>query len=185
MSVKYRTGNDAVAHYITFATVDWVDVFTRKLYRDIVIDSLRYCIKNKGVRLHAWVIMSNHLHLIQSASEGFTIMESLRDMKKYTSRKIIEAITQNNQESRKEWMLYRFARAGEYNSNNKNYQFWQQDNHPIELFTPGMLRQKMNYLHENPVRAGIVRNPEDYLYSSATDYYNKKKGLLEIEYLHT
>ncbi|MEJ7609910.1 MAG: transposase [Ferruginibacter sp.] len=185
MSVKYKTGDDAIAHFITFATVDWVDVFTRNVYRDIIVDSLRYCILNKGMRLHAWIIMSNHVHFIQSAASGFTIMESLRDMKKFTSRQIIKSISENSMESRKEWMLYRFARAGKYNSNNKDFQFWQQDNHPIELFTPGMLKQKMDYLHENPVRAGLVRSPEEYVYSSGTDYYSNRKGLVNIEHLST
>ena len=185
MSVKYKTGDDAIAHFITFATVDWVDVFTRNLYRDIVVESLRYCIQQKGMRLHAWIIMSNHVHLIQSAASGFTIMESLRDMKKFTSKQIIKAISDNEKESRKEWMLYRFTQAGKYNSNNKTFQFWQQDNHPIELFTPAMLKKKLNYLHENPVRAGLVKNPEDYVYGSGGDYFSNRKGLIDIEFLYT
>lgn len=128
--------------------------------------------------------MLNHIHLIISAKEDSMISNILRDLKKNTSKQLVQAITDNQQESRRGWLLYMFARAGARNSNNKIFQFWQQDNHPIELFTPEMLKQKLNYLHNNPVRAGIVSQPEHYLYSSAVDYYTTGKGLIEIEHLY-
>ena len=74
-----------------------------------------------------------------------------------------------------------FKRAGSKNSNNKLYQFWQQDNHPIELINLKMMEQKLDYIHENPVRAGIVKEAQHYKYSSAFDYYEDKSGLLEIQ----
>jgi len=70
-------------------------------------------------------------------------------------------------------------RAGKNNSQNSEFQLWQQDNHPIELFDQKILRQKLDYIHNNPVEAGIVEHPEEYLYSSARDYYGLP-GLLEI-----
>ncbi len=79
-------------------------------------------------------------------------------------------IGNNRQESRKDWMLKIFSAAGKQNSNNKNYQFWQQDNHPIELYDNYMMDQKLEYIHNNPVEAGIVLSPEDYLYSSDKNY---------------
>ncbi|MFM7983128.1 MAG: transposase [Candidatus Fonsibacter sp.] len=89
-------------------------------------------------------------------------------------------LPKNIQESRKEWMLSMFKNAGEYNTNNKNFQFWKQDNKPIELWSNEVLDQKLDYLHNNPVVEGIVEKPEDYLYSSARDYAGIK-GLLQIE----
>ncbi len=74
-----------------------------------------------------------------------------------------------------------FKRAGEKNSNNKYFQFWQQDNHPIELYGYETLRQKLNYLHENPVRAGIVYETWHYKYSSAIDYCTNEKGKIDLE----
>ena len=136
------------------------------------------------MRLSAWIIMSNHLHLILSANSGFTISNILRDFKKFTSKQIIKAIQENSRESRKAWMIYMFERAGKRNSNNKDFQFWRQDNHPIELSTPVILKERLDYLHENPVRAGIVFEPQEYVYSSAVDYYTKRKGLIEIEHLY-
>jgi putative transposase len=179
----YKIRNQAAIHFITFAVVQWVDVFTRQLYRDIVVDSIKYCQTEKGLLLHSWCIMSNHLHLIASA-EKHDLSAVLRDFKTFTSKKIISAITDNPKESRKEWMLPVFVRQGEANSRNKQYQFWQQDNHPQELYSPAFMVQKMDYIHNNPVKAGIVERPEHYLYSSARDYYyGRKCGLLDIVFL--
>ena len=183
MSVRYKTGDDHVSHFITFGVVEWIDALTRNEYRDIITASLEYCSKEKGMLLNAWVIMSNHIHLIMRADAGFTISGILRDFKKFTSKQLYKAIQENTRESRKEWMIYLFKRAGKRNSNNKYFQIWQQDNHFIELSTAEMLRQRLDYIHENPVRAGIVYEPEDYVYSSAIDYYTIKKGKIAIEHL--
>ena len=183
MSTKYKFGDNEMAHFITFSVVNWIDALTRNVYKDIIVESLQYCIKEKGLKLHAWIIMSNHVHLIASTGKDFLISNILRDFKKYTSKQIFKAIKENLVESRKEWMIWIFERTGKRNSNNKDFQFWQQDNHPIELTSVTMLRQRLDYLHENPVRAGIVFEPQQYVYSSGTDYYTTIKGKIEIEHL--
>lgn len=169
-------------HFITFAVVDWVDVFTRMEYRDIVVESLRYCQQKKGLNLHGWTLMSNHIHLIISARDGYSPSEILRDFKKFTSYHILRAIEQNSRESRRDWMLQLFKKAGQLNSRNATFQFWQQDNQPKELNSNEMLDQKLNYIHNNAVEAGLVVNAEDWLYSSAVDYAGGK-GLLKIVFL--
>ena len=146
------------------------------------LDSLRFCQGNKGLEIYAWCIMSNHVHLIIGTSQ-MPMQYILRDLKKYTSVKIIEAIKENQQESRKEWLLWMFERAGKKNPNNTNYQFWQQDNHPIELSNNEMMIQKLNYIHQNPVEEGIVLISEAYLYSSAKNYAGMKEYLIEILYI--
>jgi REP element-mobilizing transposase RayT len=180
MSRAYKIKNKEGIYFVSFATVGWIDVFTRRIYKDILIDSLKYCQEEKGLILFAWCIMSNHVHLIAKAKEGFELSGILRDLKKFTSKKIIEAINENVQESRKEWMLSMFKNAGAYNVNNKNYQFWKQDNKPIELWSNEVLDQKLDYVHNNPIEEGIVEKPEDYIYSSARDYAGVR-GLLQIE----
>ena len=115
----------------------WVDVFSRKEYADILEESLKYCQKEKGLKIHVWCIMSNHVHLI--ATEPNKLPDVLRDLKKFTSTSIIKAILDNPKESRKNWMLWIFKKAGEKNNRNKDYQFWQQDNHPIECDTNEIL----------------------------------------------
>ncbi len=176
----YKIRNKEGIHFITFAVVNWVDVFTRKEYRDTVLDSIRYCQEAKGLVLYCWCLMSNHIHLVISAKENNT-SDILRDFKKFTSKQIIQAIKEHPQESRREWMLHIFETAAEHNSRNKTYQFWQQDNQPKEIFSKTFAMQKLAYIHNNPVMAGIVDKAEDYVYSSARDYYGTGKGLLDIE----
>ena len=126
----YKIRNQASIHFITFAVVvpiaiGRIDVFTRKAYRDIVLESIKHCQDNKGLLLHCWCIMSNHLHLIISAKNK-DLSDILRDFKEYTSKQIIVAIEHNQHESRKDWMLRIFKEQGENNSRNKNFQFWRQ-----------------------------------------------------------
>ncbi|RYG03120.1 MAG: transposase [Chitinophagaceae bacterium] len=180
MATRYKFGDSSMPHFITFAVVNWIDVFSRECYKEIIAESLKFCIAEKGLNLHAWIIMSNHVHLVASAKEDAELFNIIRDLKKYTSKIIIASIESNTQESRKDWMLWMFKRAGAKNSNNKVYQFWQQDNHPIELSTNEMVTQRLNYLHENPVRAGLVTEAQYYKYSSAVDYYEERKGLVPI-----
>lgn len=182
MSGKYKVGEDAIPHFVTFSVVGWVDVFSREVYKEILVSSLQYCQENKGMCLHAWVIMTNHVHLIIS-SKGNSLAAIVRDLKKYTSKQIIAAIGRNTKESRREWMLNLFGYAGACNGNNKIYQFWKQDYHPVELNTVEKTEQRFRYLHENPVRSGLVWEPWHYKYSSAVDYYTKGKGLLSVSFL--
>jgi hypothetical protein len=93
---------------------------------------------------------------------------------------IIEAIKNNSHESRKELLLWLFERAGKHNSNNTRYQFWQQHSHPIELNSNEKLEQRLNYIHNNPVEAGIVLSPEDYIYSSAINYAGLPEKLIDV-----
>jgi putative transposase len=184
MSSKYKVGEDAMAHFVTFSVVGWIDVFSRESYKEIFVNSLKYCQEHKGLTLHAWVIMTNHVHLIMSSNTN-KIEDIVRDLKKYTSKKIVAAIQENPTESRKEWMLNLFSFAGKSNSNNKDFQFWKQDYHPIELNSAAKLKERLDYLHENPVRSGLVWEPWHYKYSSAIDYYTNEDGLLQIEHLQS
>ncbi|MEI7676676.1 MAG: transposase [Bacteroidales bacterium] len=180
MSRKYKFRNPEALYFVTFATVNWIDVFTRRIYKDILVDSLNYCIANKGLVVYAWVVMSNHVHLVIER-RGDNLEDVLRDMKKHTAKTIINVIKENPQESRKEWMLWMFERAGSRNSSNKTYQFWQHHNQPIELMRKAFdIDNTIDYIHFNPVKAGFVERPEDYPYSSALDF-SGTKGLVNIE----
>lgn len=171
MSIKYKFNDPDAYYFITFATVGWIDIFTRIIYRDIILDCFRHCIKNKGLAIHGYVIMSNHIHMIISRRGNQTLPDIIRDLKKFSSVQIIKEIIQNPEESRKQWLLYLFAKAGKANSNNKFYQLWQQDNHPVELDPhTNMFEQKLDYIHQNPVEAGWVNEASSYIYSSANNY---------------
>ena len=183
MKGGYQIRRQDEVHFLSFAVVEWMDVFIRKQYRDIVIESLRFCQEKKGLRLHAWCIMSSHLHLIVSATNN-DLSDIIRDFKKFTSTQILKAIESNEHESRKDWMLPIFKAAGTQNLRNKDYQFWRQDNQPKECFSGKFTVQKLDYVHNNPVEAGIVEKAEEYLYSSAKNYkYGNEKGLLSVVFL--
>ena len=179
----YSIRDQNAIHFITFAVVQWIDVFSRKEYSDVVVDSLKFCQEKKGLKIHAWCIMSNHIHLIVSTAAPNRLSDVLRDFKKFTSTNIIKAISENPKESRKNWMLWIFKKAGEKNNRNKDYQFWQQDNHPVQCDTNEILETRLKYLHENPVRAGLVRYEQDYMYSSGIDYYTEETGLIAVEFI--
>ena len=180
----YKIRDQYAIHFITFSVIEWIDVFTRKDYANIIVESLNYCKTHKGLRIHAWCIMSNHVHLMLSATlPESTLSDIIRDFKKFTSYKIVKAIEENPVESRKNWMLWIFRSAGKRNIRNEKYQFWQQDNHPIECDKDSITKIKMNYIHENPLRAGIVRAEWEYMYSSAIDYYCNKPGLIKIDFI--
>jgi REP element-mobilizing transposase RayT len=125
MSVRYKFGDSHATYFVTFAVVNWVDVFTRNDYREVVVKSINHCISYKGLVVHAWVIMSNHVHLLISLQgDNSSFSDVMRDMKKYTAMQLIKSIRENPQESRKDWMIRLFQVAGKYNSNNTNFQFW-------------------------------------------------------------
>ena len=133
--------------------------------------------------------MTNHVHMIISRNSKSLLEDIMRDVKKFTAVKILEAI-KTEPESRSEClpagqagMLGVFKEKGEANSNNAVYQFWQQDNHPIECDTSDILKQKMEYVHENPVRAGFAEKAGDWIFSSAGDYHANRKGLIELSYV--
>jgi putative transposase len=179
MSRHYRIRDQDKLYFLSFSTVNWVDVFIRPEYKDIVVESLNYCTQHKGLEVYAWCIMSSHVHAILGTNGQNRLEEIMRDLKKHTAKTILKAIKDNPQESRKEWLLPMFEKAGRANPNNQQYQFWQQHNQPIELNSNFLLEQKLNYLHLNPVEAGFAREPQDYPYSSAIDYAGGK-GMVNV-----
>ena len=169
-----------VLYFTTSTVIDWVDIFTRPCYRHVIVDSLSYCQSHKGLIIYAWVLMSNHLHMIVDTNDDTTVGDVLRDFKKFTNKKILKALEQDEHESRRGWLLDRFWFAGANDKRIKNYRFWQEGNYIEEIYTMEFLMQKLNYIHQNPVKAEIVAKPEDYLYSSALNYVGEK-GLLDVE----
>jgi len=184
MEGGYKITDQFAMYYLTFTLVGWVDLFTRRQCSQILIDSFKYCKENKGLILYAYVIMGSHVHLLAAAMEGSSGLSAIvRDFKSHTSRKIIEWITDNNKESRRDWLDMVFKYHGKYNSNNEKYQVWKQDNRPMQCVTPWFTLQKLNYIHNNPVKAGIVDHAEDYRFSSARNYAGRKDVVLDVQLL--
>ena len=177
MSRNYKFHNPDGVYFVSFAVVEWIDVFIRNEYKDIVIDSLHYCQKEKGMEVFAWCIMTNHVHLIFRSIKEQKPELLLGDFKRFTGKKIVKAILATPKESKTEWLLEQFLKAGSKSSNVNKYQFWRHDNHPVELWSNKVIDEKIDYIHNNPLEEGLVFRAEDYLYSSAADYAGEK-GLL-------
>ena len=178
MSRNYKFADPEGLYFVSFATIHWIDVFVRRIYFDCLVENLNHCVDEKGMEIFAWCIMPSHVHLVFRS-----LKEKPEDLiggfKSVTSRKLIKLIEENPQESRREWLLNAFRKAGAANSNNSKNQFWQQHNQPIELWSLPVIQQKIDYTHENPVVAGFVENDYEYLYSSARDYCGIK-GLVKV-----
>jgi len=174
-SVKHTIKTEN-AYFLTLTVNKWIDVFSRKNHRDAIIESLKYCQENKGLVVFAYVIMTNHIHMIANTDEPFLLKDTIRDFKKYTSKKIINQIIEDP-ESRREWMLALFASGA--TKKHVDYKFWDEGNHAIELYSEKFVWDKINYIHNNPVRAGFVKEPQDWIYSSATNY-QEIESILDI-----
>ena len=179
MSRNYKFQNPTGAYFISFATVIWIDVLRRQVYFEILAESKNYCRKFKAMELYAYCFMPSHVHLIfRSADEK--PMELLRAFKTYTAKGIFLEIENNSKESRKEWMLWMFKKAEEKKANISKYQFWQHHNNPIELWSPNVIKQKLDDIHNNPVLSGFVREPTHWKYSSARNFAGDNT-VLEID----
>jgi REP element-mobilizing transposase RayT len=181
MDIKNRITGEVF--FVKDTVVDWVDIFTRPIYRHIIIESLQYCQKEKGLIIYAWVIMTNHMYMIVGSKGENKVSDILRDFKKFTSKEIIRTLLVESTESRRDWMLNRFEYAGKNDKKIKNYRFWQEGNDAQEIFLNDYFNQKLNYIHNNPVKAEFVNRAEDYKYSSAIDWVPMaigRKGLLEV-----
>ena len=178
MSSKYKFLDNSQPYFVTFSVVEWIDLFIRNEYKEILLKSFRHCVIQKGMELYGWCIMTSHVHLIIGTKKE-PLSNIMRDMKKHTSQALRKAIQVHPGESRKAWILDIMKKEGRENSNNQGFQLWRQDNHPVELNHIKIIYQKLDYLHNNPVEACFVQKQEDWLYSSARNYHGLP-GLIEV-----
>ena len=169
MSTKYKATTTDEAYFITITVVGWIDVFTRLNQKYIITNALKYCQEKKGLEIYAYCLMSSHLHLLCKGTEGFILSDIMRDFKKFTSKEIVKTI-QEEPESRREWMLDYFQKSCEHLKKNQKYKVWQGGYHAEIVQSNWFIKQKVNYIHNNPVKDKIVTLPEDYYFSSARNY---------------
>ena len=168
MSEKYKTTEDGL-YFVSFSVVGFLDVFTRRIYQEILVESFIFCQIKKDLKLYCYCIMTNHVHLI-AASENGSLSNILRDFKSFTATQTMDAISKNIQESRKDWMQAQFKFYGSNSPQEQINQFWKHDNHPFYLYSKEMIDQKVNYIHNNPVEAGFVNEAYEWRLSSANVY---------------
>ncbi len=166
---EFRITTPDELYFVTLTTVGWVDVFTWIDYKNILVENLAYCQLNENLEIYSYVIMSNHIHIICRRLDK-DLNELLGRFKSYSAKQIIKAIENNPQESRKEWLLYLFNYFAKANKQYSKNHFWQYTTHPVLLYSNDVIKQKIDYIHNNPVRAGLVNEPENYIYSSANIY---------------
>ncbi len=167
MSERCKVRDLEETYFMTLTIVDWVDLFTRLRYVNILQDSLNYCISNKGLVIYAYVIMPSHVHIIATATEPLN--EVIRDLKKHTSKEFARAIAEPG-ESRSEWLLKKFAFAASRKKRATNFKIWKDGFHPKVMNRIEKLEAAFNYIHYNPVDAGYVNQEHEWLWSSARDY---------------
>ena len=175
MRSRYTIKEPGGTYFITCTVVKWIPLFTRKPYLDILIDSLQFCRQHKGLKIYAYVILDNHLHLVVA---GDQLTDIIRDFKSYTAKRLIAKLEQEQ----KTWLLNQFQYYKQPAKTKSDYQVWQEGFHPQEIVSEEMLHQKIDYLHYNPVRIGVGARPEDCVYSSAGAYAGGK-GIVELDAL--
>lgn len=162
---ELRKANTDHPYFVTFTISGWIDLFTRERYCEIIIDSLTYCIKNKGLLVHEYVIMPSHVHMIIQHLDC-KLPDVIRDFKSFTAKEMLKCINESS-ESRSEWLFYLFQHHAKKSRQNKDFMVWQKTNHPIELNYNEIYDQKAEYIRMNPVSSGYVTNENAWTYSSA------------------
>jgi len=172
---RYRA-NECLPYFCAVTILDWLPVLIDARYIDPVLDSLRFCREKKSLRLFAFVVMPNHLHLICSAGEELHAV--MRDFKRFTSRQIHDRLKADGRGSILEWL--RHATQGARRDRDE-WSLWQDGFHPQAIWGSEVFDQKLRYLHDNPVRKGLVRTPEEWWFSSASVYAGCRDYAMEVE----
>ena len=169
MTNSYRVFTDKnYAYFVTWAVVNWLPLFAEPAYRQIILDSLNYLRANKHTQLNAFVVMSSHVHVILWPEDGINLSDVIRDFKRFTSKEISREAEQQGSE----YFIKIFSDARLVNraQSISQYQVWQEGSHPEAIFTEKFAKQKVDYIHLNSIRAGMVKTAEEWPYSSARAY---------------
>ena len=178
MSRKYKVFDISKPYFVTSSIVSWIKIFNVYNITDILIESIKYCQLSKGLEIYAYVIMPDHFHMVCRSISYKTLSEIFRDLKKYTSRSIIKYLKENTNNTYSAW-LDKFRIDKNTHDLNEHYRLWQDGYNPKELSSNKFIDQKIDYIHNNPVKAGLVSKPDDYIYSSARNY-SEKEGVIDV-----
>ena len=175
MRSSYKFSEDGTElTFVTFTIVEWISIFTKQKYCDIMIDNLEFYRREQGLKVHYLVIMPEHVHLIVSSEKD--VGKIIHNLKSYTAKKIIEYLKKD----KRNWILNLFKYYKKRSKPQSEYQIWQEGSHPEMIISEKMLKQKIEYIHFNPVKAGLVTEPENWKYSSAC-YYAGKESIMEFD----
>ena len=170
---RYKIYEPTYPHFVTCTILNWLPIFTRQESVEIIIQSLKHLQKEEDLKLYAYVILENHLHLIVQSND---IQKSMRHFKSYTAKEILKLLQKENAET----LLKQFRFYKKAHKTDRTYQIWQEGYQPKLMQTDAMMIAKIKYIHENPVKRGYVDEPKYWRYSSARDYEGVE-GLIGIE----
>ena len=148
--------------FFTATILEWKYLLKPDKYKDVIIESLQFLVKHKKITLYAFVIMTNHIHLIWQTLPGKTPTQIQHSFLKYTAQQIKFDLIEHHP-----LVLERFR----VDAKDRTYQFWERNSLGVDLYTHAVFMQKLNYIHWNPVKAGLCTLPEEYYYSSAKFYW--------------
>ena len=148
--------------FLTITILEWKRLLAPDKYKDIIVNSLAYFVKEERAFVYAFCIMENHIHLVWQATAGNSNKKNQASFTKYTAQQIKFDLLENHPKVLDEFLV---------NKKDRKYQFWKRNPLAVELFTPKVLNQKIAYIHNNPVKAGLCKIPEEYKYSSAAFYF--------------
>lgn len=160
-------------HFMTCTVMEWLPVFTRSEVVQIILDSWQFQRQNKALKLYGYVVLENHLHFI---AQSPNLNKSVQEFKSFTARQIIDHLKARHIDK----ILTRLRFAKRAHKTDREYQFWQEGVHAEMVFSDDIMREKLNYIHHNPVKRGYVDKAEHWRYSSARNYEGQT-GLIEID----
>ena len=170
--------NENTTHFLTITIIEWIDIFTKPQYSQIIVNSLKYCQKNKGLLLYEFVIMTNHLHLIARAKEKYKLSQIISDFKKHTTREILKELEKDNRKYILNLIKNSFSKKKDY----KN-QIWQRENYPEPIINEKFLNEKVKYIYNNPLKKEYVAKQEDWFYSSARNRILNDNIIMKLDNL--
>ena len=174
MRSRYKILEDSQIYFVTSTIVEWLPVFTSEKYFNLLIEPITFCQKNKNLKVYSYVMLDDHFHMIISCENTSRVLSSI---KMFSAKKIIENLKVDN----KEWLINQLSYFRKKYKINSEHQVWQEGFHPQIIYTEEVLNQKIEYIHNNPVRRGLVNSPEHWKFSSALDYYSDQNGPIEID----
>ena len=175
MRSRYKIVEEGT-YFVTSTLLDWVDLFSDEKFANIIIEELKFRLAKKELQLYAYVIMPDHFHLIISSND---IRGVMRRIKSYTAKRIIQELVSNTNESNT--ILKLFKKNKLHSKPDSKYQVWQEGYHPKLIMTDDEFGQKIYYIHNNPVKKGFVKLPEEWKYSSYRNYYGFDELAIEFE----
>jgi REP element-mobilizing transposase RayT len=174
MRTRYTVRTPDAAHFITATTVEWLPVFTSTACCDILVRSLTHCRAHTGLKIYGWVILDTHFHAILA---GPNLARTIGNLKKFTAREILAQV----REEGRDWLLNQLAYYRAAHKTRSQHQVWQEGSHPQAIVTDDMMRQKLEYLHNNPVKRALVASPEHWRYSSAHEWLGGAQPVLRCD----